>query len=78
MKVLLLTENLCDLTDVLYSCGVDIECMTVKEAVYADIDIYDAYCVLGFGKRIDARVHQKLESAAESGKHVFVEATGSF
>ena len=78
MKILLMTENLCDLTDVLYSCSADIDRMTIQEAVSADFDAYDAYCVLGFGKRIDARVHKKLEEAADSGRHVFVEATGSF
>lgn len=78
MKVLVLTEALCDFTDVLYSCHADIDCMTVQEAVYADLLVFDAYCVLGAGKRIDARVHHKLEEMVEMGKHVFIEATGSF
>ena len=78
MNVLLLTPMLCDFTDVLYRCGAEIACMTVQEAVKIDFSGYDAFCVLGCGKRIDARVHQKLEEAAKSGKHVFVEATGSF
>ena len=78
MKLIILTEAPCDLTDVLYSCQADIDCMTVREAVRCDLSVYDAYCVLGFGKRLDARVHHALEQAAEAGKHVFIEATGSF
>jgi len=78
MKILLMTETPCDLSGVLYSCGADIDRMTVPEAVYADFSAYDAFCVLGTGKRLDARVHQKLEEAAETGRHVFIEATGSF
>ncbi len=78
MKLLLLTETLCDLTDALYSCQADIDCMTVPEAARRDLSGYDAYCVLGFEKRMDARVHHMLEEAAEAGKHVFIEATGSF
>ena len=78
MKLLLLTETLCDLSDVLYSCQADIDCMKVSEAAHCDLSAYDAFCVLGFGKRMDARVHHALEQAAEAGKHVFIEATGSF
>lgn len=78
MKVLLLTEKMCDFTDVLYSCPVDIDCMTIQEAAHADLAVYDSYCVIGFGKAIDARVHQRLEEAVRNGKRVFVEATGSF
>ena len=78
MKLLLLTETLCDLTDVLRSCQADVDIMTVGEAARRDLSSYDAYCVLGFGKRMDARVHHQLEQAAEAGKHVFIEATGSF
>jgi len=78
MNVLLLTPMACDFSDVLDSCGADIDRMTVQEAVNVDFSGYDAFCVLGCGKRLDARVHQKLEEAAKSGKHVFVEATGSF
>lgn len=78
MKLLLLTEASGDFTDVLYSCSVDIDCMDLQKAVYADFAGYDAFCVLGTGHQLDARIHEKLEEAAECGKHVFVQATGSF
>lgn len=78
MKILLLTDAPCDFSDVLYACGADVDRMTDAEAVSRDISVYDAYCVLGNGKCVDARVHLQLEEAAEAGKHVFVEATGSF
>lgn len=70
MKVLLLAQGSCDFTDVLFSCDVDIDHMTVSEAGRRDISSYDAYCVLGSGKTIDARVHYQLEKAAKAGKHV--------
>ena len=42
MKVLLLTEGLCDFTEVLYSCAVEIDQMTIPEAAIRDISLYDA------------------------------------
>lgn len=78
MKLLVLTDALCDFTDVLCACGADVETMTVPEAAKKDISDYDAYCLLGKGQNIDARVHIQLEQAAEAGKHVFIQATGSF
>ena len=78
MKLLLMTEAANDLTDVLESCGIDIDRMTVKDAIGADISCYDAFCLLGYEKKPDARLHQKLEQAAAAGKRIFVEATGSF
>ena len=78
MKVLLLTESLSDFTDVLYSCAVEIDQMTIAEAACRDISAYDAYCVLGPEKVIDARVHAQLEKAAKSDKRVFLEYASSF
>lgn len=78
MKVLLLTESLSDFTDVLYSCAVDVDRMTTAEAACRDISAYDAYCVLGPKRTIDARVHYQLEKAAQSGKHVFLEYASSY
>jgi hypothetical protein len=78
MKILVLTDALCDFTDVLCACGADVETMTVPEAAKKNISDYDAYCLLGKGQNIDARVHIQLEQAAEAGKHVFIQATGSF
>ena len=78
MKVLLLTEGLCDFTEVLYSCAVEIDQMTIPEAAIRDISLYDAYCVLGPERVIDARVLNQLKKAAKAGKRVFLEYTGSF
>ena len=64
MKVLLLTEGLCDFTEVLYSCAVEIDQMTIPEAAIRDISLYDAYCVLGPERVIDARVLNQLKKAA--------------
>ena len=78
MKLLVLAEEQCDLTQMLMSTGVKMNIMSVEDALSAEITEYDAYCVLGYGKRLDARVHHSLEQAAEQGKRVFVEATGGF
>lgn len=78
MKLLLLTDSLCDFTDVLYSCGVDIDRMELREAVSADFSKYDAFCVLGTGHQLDARARIHLEEASDKGKHVFVQSIGSF
>ena len=77
MKLLILTEEKNDLTEIL-SGSVETELMSVPEAASLDISQYDAFCVLGYGKRLDARVHCALEQAVVSGKRVFVEATGGF
>ena len=78
MKVLLLADGLSDFTEVLFSCAVDIEQMTIPEAARRDISAYDAYCVLGSERVIDARVHDQLEKAAKAGKHVFLEYASTF
>lgn len=78
MKVLLLAEGLCDFTEVLYSCGVEIERMSLPEAARRDISDYDAYCVLNPDRVIDARLHAQLEEAARAGKHVFLEASSTY
>lgn len=75
MKVLVLTDRVCDLTDVLQSCGVQLDIMTIKDAIPVDISVYDAYYVFG---AIDPRVRERLEAEIEKGKHIFVEAPGSF
>ena len=78
MKILLLADGLSDFTEVLFSCAVDIEQMTIPEAARRDISAYDAYCVLGSERVIDARVHDQLEKAAKAGKHVFLEYASTF
>lgn len=78
MKVLLLTEDTNDFSEVLKSCSVDIDQMTISEAAKKDISEYDAYCVLSGEKVLEARVHYQLENASKAGKHVFLEGYGTF
>ena len=40
---MLLTDSLCDLTEVLYSCRAEIDCVSFSEAVSAEVSKYDAY-----------------------------------
>ena len=43
MKVLLITEHACDLSDVLESCTAEIHRVTPKEAVNLDFSSYDSF-----------------------------------
>lgn len=78
MKLLILTEAENDLTRVLESCHVETDILAVQQAGPSQLSGYDAYCVIGYGKRLDARLHHILEQAAEQGKRIFVEGTGNF
>ena len=78
MKILILTKQACDLTDVLTSCGVGTRIMTVEEAVGTDLSAYDSFCVIGSGKMIDARVRAALDAELDKGKRIYVEAVNSF
>ena len=81
MKLLILTDAPCDLTEVLLRCDIRADLVTMREALNmnpADLAAYDCYCILGRGTRLDARLHQHMEAAAQAGKRIFVEATGSF
>lgn len=78
MKLLILTEAENDLTGILTQCDVEAVIMTTQQAASTDISPYDAYCVLGYGKRLDGRLYTALEQAVDAGKRVFVEATGGF
>ena len=77
MKVLLLAESASDFSRVLESCNAEIHRMTERQALGVDLTAYDAYCVLGTGKRMDPRIRQVLEAEAAGGKHLFAEAVGS-
>ena len=78
MKLLILREKDCDFTEVLESCDVEIDKMSLKEAMSADIAQYDAYCVLLPEAFMDARLRQKMEVENKKGKRVFTEAIGSY
>ena len=79
MKLLVITEKQCDLTDVFLCCPVQTEIVSFARAMTLDLDGYDAFCVLGAGVRvIDARLRNKLEAEADKGKKLFLEAINSF
>ena len=79
MKLLIITENACDLSEVLQSCPVEKDTMLFREAQTTDLTTYDAFCVLGNGgSNIDARLRNRLEEEADKGKHIFLEAISSF
>ncbi|MBQ4628519.1 MAG: hypothetical protein IJB44_05535, partial [Clostridia bacterium] len=70
MKLLIITENKCDLSDVLLRCPVQTKVVSFRQAIMIDISEYDAFCVLGNEKTtvIDARLRSKLEAEADKGK----------
>lgn len=78
MKILLLSSAKSDLTEVLHSCGAQIDMMSVSEAIGLDMSVYDTFVVLGSGGVINARVRERLENEREKGKRFFLEAPGSF
>lgn len=78
MKLLILTEEVCDFSAVLESCGADTDRMTLADALHTDLTAYDAYCVLPFGKILDARLRERLEAENAKGKKVFAEALNTY
>jgi len=79
MKLLIISSESCDLTDVLQSCPVQSEVISFVQAVGMEIDGYDSFCVLGNGgPELDGRLRKKLEAEADKGKRIFLEGIGSF
>lgn len=79
MKLLILSHENCDFAEVLLSCPVETDCITFEQACRTNLEEYDAFCVLGNGGSIlDARLRSKLESEADKGKRIFLEAVRSF
>ncbi|NLZ36789.1 MAG: hypothetical protein GX897_04845 [Clostridiales bacterium] len=79
MKLLIITNESCDLADVLRSCPAETKTLSFDEAIRADICGYDAFCVFGDGgMTLDARLRLKLENEADRGKRIFLESIGSF
>ncbi len=78
MKLLIITKRPTDLTDVLGRCGCEITQTTASEAIGLDLNPFDAFCVLGFGRVLDARLRAALETEAQKGKPMFLEAVNSF
>ena len=77
MKLLILTDERCDLTDVLLSCQAEVQILSFAQAIGADFDAYDSFCVLG-GMTLDPRLRRYLEAEADKGKKIFLESVGSF
>ncbi|MBQ2726549.1 MAG: hypothetical protein IJF78_12665 [Clostridia bacterium] len=79
MKLLILSKEHCDLTDVLLSCRAETQILSFADAAGADFDGYDAFCVLGNGGTVlDPRLRSRLEAEADKGKKIFLESVGSF
>ena len=80
MKLLIITENKCDLSEVLLRCPVQTKVVSFRQAIMINISEYDAFCVLGNEKTtvIDARLRSKLEAEADKGKKIFLEYINSF
>ena len=77
MKLLIITNESCDLADVLRSCPAETKTLSFDEAIRADICGYDAFCVFGDGgMTLDARLRLKLENEADRGKRIFLESIG--
>ncbi len=79
MKLLIISEERCDLADVLMSCPEETELLSFDEAIRTDFNDYDAFCVLGNGgPTLDPRLRAKLETEADRGKKLFLESIASF
>lgn len=79
MKLLIISAESCDLSDLLLSCPCDKEIMSFEKAHEVDLDKYDSFCVLGNGGTcLDARLRSKLEDAADKGKKLFLEGICAF
>ena len=71
MKLLIITEKTCDLSEVLQSCPVEKDTVSFDQALQTDLETYDAFCVLGgTGTILDARLRSRLETEADKGKSI--------
>ena len=79
MKLLIITNESSDLSEVLYSCHCIKESVSFTQALKIEMDEYNAFCVLGnSGDVLDARLRRKLEAEADKGKKIFLEGIRSF
>ena len=60
-KCLVIADKSSDFTDILASCGVEIDICTQKEALSVNLTDYDAFCVLACGAILDPRLRVLLE-----------------
>ncbi len=79
MNCLLLNDRGSDLGKVLESCGGKLTRMTFEEALHAELDGYDSFCIFGECGVLDPRLRDKLEAQCfQKGKRTFAEALLSF
>ena len=77
-KCLVIADKPSDFTDILASCGVEIDICTQKEALSVNLADYDAFCVLACGAILDPRLRVLLEEETAKGKRLFTEALNSW
>ena len=79
MNCLLLNDRGSDLGKVLESCGARLTRMTFEEAVGAELDGFDSFCIFGEYGVLDPRLRDRLETLCfQKGKRVFAEALRSW
>ena len=80
MRLLIVSDVCCDLSEVLKSCGVYVQRIGFQDAVYAELSGYDAFCILPkeCGTYLEPRFRQKLERENDKGKRVFLQGVRSF
>lgn len=80
MKVLIVADKKSDFTEVLASCSAETERISFYDAIYRDLSVYDAFCILPkeCGEYLDPRLREKLERENRKGKRVFLQAVRSF
>ena len=77
-RCLIITDQPCDLTAVLESCGTEIVMKTMREALGCDLAEYDVFCILADGANLDPRLRMRLEEENYKGKRIFAEALNSW
>ena len=79
-NLLIVSDEQCDFTDVLESCGIRTTRIPFSEAVYMDLSGFDAFCILAArsGDVLEPRFRERLEAECAKGKRVFLQAVRSF
>lgn len=68
MRCLLISESESDFSDVLESCGVYVDRISMEDAVCIQLSSYDAYAILSCTKVLDPRFRVRLEAEIDKGK----------
>lgn len=80
VRILIIADRKSDFTEVLSSCGAEVDLVSFYDAVYTDLARYNAFCILPeeCGEFLDPRLREKLEKENRKGKKVFLQAVRSF